>query len=69
MIEVDGDSASCRSSFAVLQQLGDGALVPVAAGRYRDRFVRTDGTWRFAVRAFLLDQAGDVSQHLARGRT
>src|SRR4051794_13137471 len=34
VIEVDGDEASCRSSFAVLQQVGDGPLAPIAAGRY-----------------------------------
>lgn len=70
VIEVNGDAASCRSSFAVLQQVGDRPLAPVAAGRYRDRFLRTDGTWRFAVRAFYLDQVGDTSAHLvgSRGR-
>jgi 3-phenylpropionate/cinnamic acid dioxygenase small subunit len=64
VIEVHGDRAVCRSSFAVLQQVGDGPLAPVAAGRYRDEFVRSDGTWRFSVRAFHLDQVGDTSQHL-----
>lgn len=68
VISVEGDTATCRSSFAVLQQVGDGPLVPVAAGRYRDRFVQADGTWRFAERAFHLDQVGDTSQHLARTR-
>jgi hypothetical protein len=68
VIDVEGDTATCRSSFAVLQQVGEGPLVPVAAGRYRDRFVRTDGAWRFAERAFHLDQVGDTSQHLARPR-
>lgn len=71
VLEVDADDATCRSSFAVLQQVGDGPLVPVAAGRYRDRFVRADGSWHFAERAFHLDQVGDTSQHLraSRGRT
>ena len=68
VVEVDGDAATCRSSFAVLQQVGDGPLVPVAAGRYRDRFTRGDGAWRFAKRAFHLDQVGDTSQHLATSR-
>ncbi len=68
VIQVDGDTASCRSSFVVLQQVGDGPLQPVAAGRYRDSFARTDGRWRFAVRAFHLDQVGDTSQHLATSR-
>lgn len=67
VIEVSGDEATCRSSFAVLQQVGDGPLVPVAAGRYRDRFLRTDGAWHFAERAFSLDQVGDLTAHLRRG--
>src|SRR3954466_8369659 len=36
--EVDGDVATCRSAFLVLQQLEGGPLQPIAAGRYRDRF-------------------------------
>ena len=70
VIDVSGDQATCRSSFAVLQQVGAGPLAPVAAGRYRDRFLRTEGGWRFAERAFHLDQVGDTSQHLvpSRGR-
>lgn len=68
VITLDGDTATCRSSFAVLQQVGQGPLVPVAAGRYRDCFVYVDGAWRFAERAFHLDQVGDTSQHLVRSR-
>lgn len=68
VITVEGAEATCRSSFAVLQQVGDGPLRPVAAGRYRDRFVHTDGAWRFAERAFHLDQVGDTSQHLVTSR-
>ena len=64
VIETDGDSATCRSSFLVLQQAPDGPLHPVAAGRYRDRFTCTDGAWRFAERSFHLDQMGDMSNHL-----
>lgn len=69
VITVEGGTAECRSSFAVLQQVGDRPLQPVAAGRYRDRFLHADGAWRFASRAFHLDQVGDTSQHLStRGR-
>lgn len=71
VIVVDGHAATCRSSFAVLQQVADRPLLPVAAGRYRDRFTCVDGAWRFAERAFHLDQVGDLSQHLvtSRGRS
>ena len=64
VIEVDGDTATCRSAFLVLQQLDDGPLQPIAAGRYRDRFACTAGEWAFTERAFVLEQIGDLSHHL-----
>ena len=48
----------------MLQQLEPGRLEAVAAGRYRDTFRCTDGTWHFATRQFFLDQTGDTSKHL-----
>jgi hypothetical protein len=57
-----------RSSYVVLQATGDGSIRPIVAGRYADRFDRTDGgEWRFAERRFTLDLAGDLSGHLAWG--
>jgi hypothetical protein len=64
IIEVEGDRATCRSTFAVLQIFVDGSLNPVAAGRYRDAFSGTDGDWHFTERQFFLDQEGDMSQHM-----
>lgn len=64
VIEVDGDSATCRSSYLVMQLPPDGGLIPVAAGRYRDTFARTDGRWHFTVRQMFLDQPGDMSRHM-----
>ena len=64
VIEVDGDVATCRSSFLALQKVGDGPLRPVAAGRYRDGFACAEGRWHFTSRQFFLDQEGDVSEHL-----
>ena len=63
VITVREDTAMCRSSFAVLQQGTDGTLRPIAAGRYRDTFACTDGTWHFTERQFFLDQEADMSQH------
>lgn len=68
VVDVDDVEATCRSSFVVFQQVGAGPLQTVAAGRYRDRFVRTGGAWHFTERAFHLDQVGDMSQHLAGPR-
>jgi len=60
-----GRTAAARSYFTVLQALpGQLALQPVIAGRYRDRFERAGGRWRFAGRHMVVDLAGDLSHHL-----
>ena len=62
--EVSG-TATCRSAYTVLQQVDDGPLQTVAAGRYHDRFERVVGVWRFSERDYSrLDLVGDVGQHL-----
>jgi hypothetical protein len=66
-----------RSSFVVLQALGDLPLQPIIAGRYHDRFVHaaaagdelldlgaSSGGWRFAERRFTVDLTGDLARHL-----
>jgi 3-phenylpropionate/cinnamic acid dioxygenase small subunit len=64
-IDDDSDTATGRSYFTVLQAVpGELALQPVIAGRYRDRFERVDGTWRFAARHMIIDLAGDLSHHM-----
>ncbi len=67
IIDVDDDAgtATCRSYFTVFQAVpGTLPLQPIVAGRYRDRFERIDGAWRFAARHMIVDLVGDVSQHL-----
>ncbi|MFL6206767.1 MAG: nuclear transport factor 2 family protein [Acidimicrobiales bacterium] len=59
------DRAGARSSYVVLQQVGDGPLHPIITGRYHDSFERHDGRWRFAERRFLVDLVGDLRDHLA----
>jgi len=68
-IEVDGDGhgAEARSYVTVFQALPDLPLQPIVAGRYRDRFARRDGGWRFVERRFTTDLVGDVSRHLRGG--
>jgi 3-phenylpropionate/cinnamic acid dioxygenase small subunit len=63
LIETDGEVATGRAYFTVFQALPDFPLQPIAAGRYRDRFVRRDGVWRFAARDVSTDLVGDVSRH------
>ena len=53
-----------RSSYVVLQATGQLPLQPIITGRYVDKFVLAGGAWQFAERAFIVDQLGDLSQHL-----
>ncbi len=58
-------TATARSYYTVLQAVpGALALQPVVAGRYRDRFERADGGWRFAGRHLVVDLVGDLGHHL-----
>ncbi|MEU5101474.1 MULTISPECIES: nuclear transport factor 2 family protein [unclassified Streptomyces] len=65
-VEVDeqAGTAVARSYVTVLQALDDLPLQPVAAGRYRDRFARREGQWRFVERSVRIRMVGDVSRHL-----
>lgn len=67
IIELDAEArtATCRSTYTVLQATDALPLQMIAAGRYDDRFERVDGQWRFTFRDYrLLDFVGDVSHHL-----
>jgi 3-phenylpropionate/cinnamic acid dioxygenase small subunit len=66
IVEVDeaDRTASCRSYFTVLQQTPALPLQAIITGRYHDRFVREDEVWRFDARHMILEQFGDLSQHL-----
>jgi 3-phenylpropionate/cinnamic acid dioxygenase small subunit len=60
----EAGSAATRSYFTVLQAVpGALALQPIVAGRYRDRFERVDGKWRFTSMHIIIDLMGDLSQH------
>ena len=62
--EVSG-TATARSYYTVLQAVpGELALQPIVAGRYRDRFERVRGSWRFAGRHLVVDLVGDLGHHL-----
>ena len=67
MIDVsdDGQTASCRSQWTVLQATDDLALQIIATGRYHDRFAIIDGRWCFTERNYAqIDLLGDVSRHM-----
>jgi hypothetical protein len=66
ILEVDeeGDGATARSYWTVFQAVEGLPLQPILAGRYHDRFLRHEGSWRFAERRYLVDLVGDVSHHM-----
>ncbi|MYB43097.1 MAG: nuclear transport factor 2 family protein [Chloroflexi bacterium] len=68
-VEVDEAAGSglARSYFVALQQTPELPLQPIISGRYRDRFERVDGAWRFAERRVHTDMEGDLSAHLRAG--
>jgi ketosteroid isomerase-like protein len=67
LVQVDGDSATARSYFTVLQATDGLPLQPVMAGRYVDAFACDDDGWYFASRQILPRLSGDLSQHLLAG--
>ena len=65
-IMVDGDAASARSSYTVLQATERLPLQPIIVGRYHDDFERVEGAWRFRRRDYsLMDLVGDTSDHIS----
>ena len=67
MVDVadDGDTASSRSYFTVLQAVpGELALQPVIAGRYRHTYTRVGGHWRVATMHIIIDLMGDLGHHM-----
>jgi hypothetical protein len=64
-LDDDGQAATARSSYLVLQATDALPLQPIITGRYRDRFARDDGgEWRFSERRFFVDLLGDLREHL-----
>ena len=65
-VDVDAGVATARSCYTVSQQLSDFPLQIIIQGRYRDRFERIDGVWRFAERVYIVSLTGDLSRHQKR---
>lgn len=63
-IEESAGTATARSAFVVFQATPTLPLQPIVAGRYHDRFARSGREWHFAQRHILLEQIGDVREHL-----
>jgi hypothetical protein len=66
-IDEDAGRATARSVFVPFQAAPGFPLQIYTAGRYRDRFERVDGKWRFTERAYLTELVGDMSAHYRAG--
>jgi 3-phenylpropionate/cinnamic acid dioxygenase small subunit len=64
VVTVEGDRATARSYFTVLQARPDFPLQPIVCGRYHDAFARGPGGWHCADRLILPDLIGDLRHHL-----
>jgi 3-phenylpropionate/cinnamic acid dioxygenase small subunit len=66
IIELDenGNRASARSYYTVIQATDALPLQPIISGRYRDSFQKVEGQWRFVSREMMVDLIGDCSAHL-----
>jgi uncharacterized protein (TIGR02246 family) len=60
IIKVNEDSADSISDYLVVRECGPD-LIPVMGGTYKDKWVRQDGTWRFARKELVHDIAGDMA--------
>ncbi|MDX2169174.1 MAG: nuclear transport factor 2 family protein [Deltaproteobacteria bacterium] len=67
VVTLDGDRASSRCAFTVLQARPGLPLQAILAGRYHDRWQRHGGSWRFAERLVLADHLGELSRHTLPG--
>lgn len=64
IVTIDGDTATIRSMYTVLQQTDRVPLQPIIAGRYHDTLARIDGAWHLTERRYFADLVGDLSDHL-----
>lgn len=68
IVDVDGDTATSRSTFVVVQRTETVPLQPIVVGRYADAFARDhardEAGWYFTERVVDVEMVGDVSDHL-----
>jgi 3-phenylpropionate/cinnamic acid dioxygenase small subunit len=65
IVEIDGDTASARSTFCVVQATATVPLQPIVVGRYSDTFGRDASGWYFTARQVDVEHIGNISGHLA----
>ena len=63
-VDAAAGTATSRCTFTVFQARPGGGLAPILAGRYRDRFARVAGRWRFVERVISPELFGDLTAHM-----
>ena len=64
-IDESSDTAKAKSYYVVFQATAKLPFQAIVGGRYEDRFERVDGEWRFADRVVIVDQIGNMEEHLS----
>jgi ketosteroid isomerase-like protein len=64
VVDVVGDTARARSSFAVLQLIDGRRIDTVLAGEYHDELARTSDGWELRHRTIVPTLIGDLSHHM-----
>lgn len=64
IVDVDGERATARSTFCVVQNTNAVPLQPIVVGRYADVFARDENGWYFTERTVDVEMVGNVSDHL-----
>jgi hypothetical protein len=64
IVDIDGRTATARSTFCVIQNTETVPLQPIVVGRYFDSFSCDDDGWYFTARQVDVDMIGDISAHL-----
>ncbi len=64
IVVIEGDAATARSTFCVVQATDRIPLQPIVVGRYLDRFARDRHGWHFTERIADVEMVGEVSDHL-----
>jgi 3-phenylpropionate/cinnamic acid dioxygenase small subunit len=64
IVDVEGRTATARSTFCVIQNTESVPIQPIVAGRYFDTFSCDDDGWYFTGRQVDVEMIGDISAHL-----
>jgi len=66
-LDEEGQTATCRSQWTVIQATPDFPLQVIGSGRYADTFAVIEGEWQFTERRYDgIELMGDMTAHLLK---